>query len=64
MTPIIWSLVLTACADNGICYNQTIQWFDKKEQCIEFKILHEDIPSDGDWKTVKYKCGIVGATET
>ena len=27
------------------------------------KRIHEDLPIDGDWKSVEYKCTIVGAKE-
>jgi hypothetical protein len=27
------------------------------------KALHEELPIDGDWKTIDYKCIIVGAKE-
>ena len=56
MNVIIWSLVLTICAADGKCFNQTIQ-------CLRYKQIYEDIPKDGSWASVEYKCGIVGAME-
>lgn len=52
---MIWALMLTACT-NDICVKQSIQWFDIKQQCVEFKLLHEELPRDGDWSFVNYKC--------
>ena len=60
---IIWSLMLTVCMDSQSCLQQDIQWFEEKFQCVAMKALHEKLPVDGDWKTVNYKCTIVGAKE-
>jgi len=59
---IIWSLILTVCS-SATCAMQTIQWFEEKPQCIEMKQIHEDLPIDGSWQSVEYKCIIVGAKE-
>ena len=64
MTHIIWALVLNVCFADGQCFNQTIQWFEKEPECLEFKAIHESIPQDGNWKSVEYTCGIVGAIGT
>ena len=60
---IIWSLVVIACMDSQSCIQQDIQWFEEKYQCVAMKALHEELPVDGDWKTIDYKCTIVGAKE-
>tara|TARA_Y100001937_G_scaffold125684_1_gene193035 strand:+ start:2362 stop:2559 length:198 start_codon:yes stop_codon:yes gene_type:complete len=62
---VIWSLLLTVCFNHpsGQCLKQDIQWFDEKSQCFEMKEMHENIPKDGNWKTVKYKCTVVGSKE-
>lgn len=52
--------MLTVC-DTSSCGTQTIQWFDEKTECINMKYIHETIPQDGDWSTVKYYCTIPGA---
>ena len=59
---IIWTLLLTVCSSSS-CATQTIQWFDEKLQCIEMKVMHEELPEDGHWKSVDYTCTIVGAKE-
>ena len=59
---VIWTLLLTVC-DTSSCGTQTIQWFEQQPQCIEMKQIHEEIPKDGRWKSVDYKCTIVGAKE-
>lgn len=55
--------MLTVCMDSQSCVQQDIQWFEEKFQCVAMKALHEKLPVDGDWKTVNYKCTIVGAKE-
>ena len=60
---IIWSLMLTVCMDSQYCIKQDVQWFEEKYQCVAMKALHEELPIDGDWKTVNYECTIVGAKE-
>ena len=60
---IIWSLWWTACFTSTDCRYQDVQWFDTKQQCVEMKIIHEDIPLDGDWKQVTYKWKPVGSKE-
>ena len=59
---IIWSLMLTVCSLDT-CATQPIQWFEEKLMCIEMQTLHEELPIDGDWKSVTYKCTVVGAKE-
>tara|TARA_Y100000114_G_scaffold64773_1_gene59339 strand:+ start:1503 stop:1694 length:192 start_codon:yes stop_codon:yes gene_type:complete len=60
---IIWSLLLTACFTDTNCKYQDVQWFESKEECIDMKTLHEEIPIDGDWKSVEYVCKPVGSKE-
>ena len=59
---VIWTLLLTVCSTSH-CATQTVQWFEEKLQCVEMKLLHEELPQDGQWKSVNYKCTIVGAKE-
>ena len=49
--------------DSQSCVQQSIQWFEEKSECIEMQTLHEELPIDGDWKTVDYKCTVVGGKE-
>ena len=60
---VIWSLLLTACFTDTNCKYQDVQWFKTKEQCIEMKIVHEEIPIDGNWKSITYKCQPVNSKE-
>ena len=57
---IIWALMLTVC-DTASCGTQTIQWFEERTECIDMQIIHENIPRDGEWKSVTYYCTIPGA---
>ena len=59
---VIWTLLLTVCSTSH-CATQTVQWFEEKPQCVEMKLLHEELPQDGHWKSINYKCTIVGAKE-
>ena len=59
---VVWSLMLTVCSLDT-CATQTIQWFEEKPKCVEMRTLHEELPIDGDWKSVTYKCTVVGAKE-
>ncbi len=62
MIEIVWTLLLTVCSDTA-CASQHVQWFEQKPDCIEMKLIHEDLPVDGNWKSVDYKCTVVGAKE-
>lgn len=55
---MIWSLLVTACTATG-CVEQSIQWFEDKQECIEFKRLHEELPKDGNWTSVNYQCEVL-----
>ena len=63
MNIIIWALVLTVCTPSSQFFNQTVQLFDKENECLRYKQIYEDIPKDGSWASVEYKCGIVGAMQ-
>ena len=60
---MIWSLFLTACTISS-CLTQEIQWFEDKQDCIEFKLLHEELPQDGNWSIVEYNCKLLNGVET
>lgn len=59
---VIWTLLLTVCSDVN-CLTQDVQWFDTYDACIEMKIVHEDYPPDGHWKSIDFVCTIKGATQ-
>ncbi|HUV85321.1 MAG TPA: hypothetical protein VMV86_06385 [Methanosarcinales archaeon] len=60
---MLWSLILTACTATG-CVEQTIQWFEVNQECIEFKVLHEELPKDGSWSTIEYECKLINGAQT
>jgi hypothetical protein len=60
---MIWSLLLTACVET-VCVQQDIQWFEDRQECIDFRILHEELPQDGSWTTVGYKCKLINGEAT
>ena len=57
----IWTLLLTACLTDTNCKYQDVQWFDTETECNQNKLLHEEIPIDGNWKKVSYECKPVGS---
>ena len=60
---IIWHILLTVCL-GSTCINQDVQWFDSKQECDTMLAVYTEIPSDGDWDTVEYRCKPVGSTGT
>ena len=60
---VIWTLLLTVCSDVS-CLTQDVQWFDTQAACTEMKIVHEEYPPDGYWKSIDFVCTIKGATQT
>lgn len=59
---MIWALILTACTTT-MCAEQTVQWFEVEQDCVEFKVLHEELPQDGNWQRVRYHCRILNGAE-
>lgn len=59
---IIWTLILTVCSDAS-CASQTIQWFDQKPECVQMKAIHEELPTDGHWKSITYSCSMLNGEE-
>ena len=46
------------------CLEQEVRTgFETREMCSEVLQLYREVPSDGDWKSVEYKCVILGAKE-
>jgi hypothetical protein len=60
---IIWVLILSVCTTDH-CITQTVLETTAQDKCLNEKVLHEQLPSDGDWKTVEYKCEILNSVET
>jgi len=59
---IIWVLILSVC-NTDHCITQTISETTTQVKCINEKILHEELPEDGGWKTVEYKCELLNNVE-
>ena len=47
--------MLSVCS-SGQCMSQTVLETTAQDVCINQKSLHEQLPQDGDWTTVEYKC--------
>ena len=60
---IIWHILLTVCV-GSTCLDQDVQWFDKKEECVESMELYKAVPPDGEWDTIKYICKPVGSVSS
>ena len=60
---IIWALMLQVCSSLG-CQDQMVAEFITRDNCHIAQWQHEQIPTDGAWKSVEYKCipkGSIGA---
>ena len=60
---IIWALMLQVCSSLG-CQDQMVAEFNTQDNCHIAQWQHEQIPIDGAWKSVEYKCipkGSIGA---
>ena len=61
MPDIVWTLLLTACFSDTSCINQRVDMFETKEQCVMSRIMHEELPTDGSWKTIEFICKPLGS---
>ena len=59
---LIWALILSVCTTDR-CITQTVLETDEQDMCIVEKVLHEQLPQDGDWKTVEYKCKLLNTVQ-
>ena len=58
---LIWTLILTACFSDTNCIHQTVQLFETEQQCKYSLKLHNEIPMDGNWKSITYICKPLGS---
>tara|TARA_B100001057_G_scaffold152174_1_gene152204 strand:- start:957 stop:1145 length:189 start_codon:yes stop_codon:yes gene_type:complete len=59
---IIWVLILSVC-NTDYCITQTISENTTQSKCINEKILHEELPSEGSWKSIEYRCELLNSVE-
>ncbi len=52
---VLWVLYLTVCT-NLNCMTQEVQRFENRGNCIDMQMVHEELPVDGNWKSVNYSC--------
>mgnify|MGYP003654777090 FL=1 len=64
MTEILFALTLTVCNFSGSCLSQDIDLYYTKKECNKALSLYKELPKDGVWKSVEYKCHIPGAKAT
>ena len=55
MIEIIWVLMLSVCSTQQ-CITQQVLETTAKDRCMYHKIMHEQLPIDGSWKSIEYKC--------
>lgn len=55
MFNIVWVLLLSVC-NTEQCITQTVLETSAKDRCMYHKIMHEQLPKDGDWKSITYIC--------
>ena len=56
MPEIMWTLLLTACISDTTCINQRVDLFETEEQCLISRTLHTELPIDGSWKSINFRC--------
>ncbi len=64
MIEIIYALTLTVCSSTGACMSQDIDLYSTVKECNDALIMYQEVPTDGDWKSVEYTCHIPGAKAT
>jgi len=55
MFNIVWVLLLSVC-NTEQCITQTVLETSAKDRCMYHKIMHEQLPIDGNWKSITYIC--------
>ena len=55
MFNVIWVLMLSVC-NTDQCVTQTVLETTAKDRCMYHKIMHEQLPKDGNWKSITYIC--------
>tara|TARA_B100000073_G_C23576129_1_gene510245 strand:+ start:351 stop:542 length:192 start_codon:yes stop_codon:yes gene_type:complete len=63
MIEIVWVLILSVCTSSQ-CITQEVLQTPDHDQCISQKIIHEDLPQDGDWNSVKFECKLKNGVTT
>lgn len=59
----IWHILLTVCLGSN-CIEQDVQWFDEEKECHKMLRVYSEIPTDGNWDSIKYICKPVGSRAT
>jgi hypothetical protein len=59
----MWTIILTVCTMTTCLEQEVRTGFETRETCSEVLQLYREVPSNGDWKSVEYKCVILGAKE-
>ena len=59
---IIWVLVLSVRTTDR-CITQTVLETNTKNKCVNEKVLHEELPVDGPWRTIEYNCKLLNDLE-
>ena len=52
---IVWVLLLSVCSAEQ-CITQEVLQTNHKDKCMYHKVMHEQLPQDGDWSKVEYIC--------
>jgi hypothetical protein len=59
---IVWTLLLTVCTSE-ICVKQPIDFFRTQQECHKAMLTYNKMPKDGQWKTIDYRCIVIGGIE-
>ena len=63
MIEIVWVLVLSVCTSSQ-CISQEVLQTTDQDQCISQKTMHEKLPQDGNWNSVKFECKLKNGVTT
>ena len=52
---IVWVLLLTVCSHTG-CISQEVLQEKNEKDCHYQRLVHDTLPSDGDWVSITWEC--------
>ena len=52
---IVWVLLLTVCSHTG-CISQEVLQEKNEQDCHYQRLVHDTLPSDGDWVSITWEC--------
>jgi hypothetical protein len=59
---IVWTLLLTVCSADT-CVKQEVEFFRTEKECVQMQMVYDQMPKDGDWDSIDYRCKVIGGVE-